>query len=401
MTWFFFLLIVSGIVFYFTTRDERAWFFRVLRGIALAAWGGAVRWRADHDGFYDILRERTRIPFVTAGLILLNGAIYVRVLIGDGHASDAATLVSWGANFGPLTSNGEWWRLLASIFVHSSALELLLTVACLAQLGFMLERLAGHTAVAVVYLSAGALTGLVSLAVAPVAASAGSAGAVIGLYGLLMAVTFWSTVRPGAASIPWKVLRDFAPLAGILIIYQVFTGSTGGWVELAGFVSGLVAGLVLATDISESKPAARRIAVVTSAGMMLVLASTFPLRGITDARPEVERVIAAEAHATNVYREAVIRFNEGLVPATALTRVIERQILPEIRTMRTRLQALAGVPPEHQPMVTAAQEYLRLREESWRLRREGLQRTSMGTLGKADRTEWESLQAFKRIRSGA
>jgi hypothetical protein len=158
---------------------------------------------------------------------------------------------------------------------------------------------------------------------------------------------------------------------------------------------------VLATDISETKPAARRIAVVTSAAMMLVLASTFPLRGITDARPEVERVIAAEAHATNVYREAVIRFNEGLVPATALTRVIERQILPEIRTMRTRLQALAGVPPEHQPMVTAAQEYLRLREESWRLRREGLQRTSMGTLGKADRTEWESLQALKRIRSGA
>jgi hypothetical protein len=195
------------------------------------------------------------------------------------------------------------------------------------------------------------------------------------------------------------VLKDFLPLAIVLVIYQAFNGSAGGWVELAGFTTGLVSGVVLTKGIGESKSAARRIAVVASTAIVAALACVLPLRGITDARPEVDRVMAAETRAADAYRVAVVRFNEGLVPSTALVRVIERQILPEIRATRGRLDALTGVPREHQAMVTAAKEYLRLREDSWRLRRDALQRTDMGTLKKADRREWESLEAFKRIRA--
>lgn len=401
MTWLFLVLILGGVGAYFMTPKERVRALRALRASLWAAREGVAKRRADHAGFYDELRERTSVPFVTVTLLLLHAAVYFQALRTEGPVNDPATLVSWGANFGPLTSNGEWWRLLAAPFVHESLLEWLLTVACLTQVGLVLERLAGHGTVAVVYLSAGAFASLVSLTVAPVALNVGGAGALIGLYGLLLSVMCWGTLHRGAGSVPWKVLTGFVPLAAVFMVYQVFAGSAGGWVELAGFTTGLVSGVVLTRGISDTKPPTRRIAVVASAAIILGLASTFPLRGITDARPEVDRVVAAEARLSSAYLAVVVRFNEGLVPASALTRLIERQILPEIRTTRERLEALTGVPREHRPMLIATQEYLRLREESWRLRRDALQKTNMGTLRKADRTEWQSLQAFKRIRSGA
>jgi hypothetical protein len=40
-----------------------------------------------------------------------------------------------------------------------------------------------------------------------------------------------------------------------------------------------------------------------------------------------------------------------------------------------RLAALSGVPPEHQPIVADAREYLRLRCASWRARAEAIRKT--------------------------
>ena len=401
MTWLFFLLILGGVAFYFTTPAERARALRMLRAFALAARDGNARRRLDQAPFFAVLRERTLVPFITLFLILVNVVLFFEVVSAPGSLNDPATLVGGGANFGPLTTNGGWWRLMTATFLHGGVFAWLVSVTCLAQLGFLLERLLGHTAFGVVYISAGAFASLVSVAVAPVAVTVGSGAALFGLYGLLLSTIFWGTLRRGSGTIPWRILRDFVPLAFVLVLYQAFNGSPGGWAELTGFSTGLISGLVLARGVSEAKATARQVAVIASAAMVIALVCTFTLRGITDARPELDRVIAAERRASETYRAVVVRFNDGRVPATAMTRVIEQQILPEIRAMQLRLQALTGVPREHQPMVATAQEYLRLREESWRLRADALQRTNMAALKKADRTEWESLETFKRIRSGA
>jgi hypothetical protein len=56
------------------------------------------------------------------------------------------------------------------------------------------------------------------------------------------------------------------------------------------------------------------------------------------------------------------------------------------------------VPPEHQPLVAAAQEYLRQRDESWRLRAEALRTANLGMLRKAERTERLSLETLSSLR---
>src|SRR6266849_7727301 len=107
--------------------------------------------------------------------------------------------------------------------------------------------------------------------------------------------------------------------------------------------------------------------------------------------------------------------------------MIDETIVPELHAADSRLKAVRGVPHEQQPLVADAEDYFRLRLESWRLRAEGLRktdvltpranarsepvsnasfrlraeaqhRTNMLTLGRAEGTERESLEALHRIK---
>ena len=77
---------------------------------------------------------------------------------------DRQTLVRWGAQFGPLTTQGQWWRLFTCTFLHIGILHLLCNMVVLWQIGGILERLLGRSAFLVVYLLAGLAGSLASLA---------------------------------------------------------------------------------------------------------------------------------------------------------------------------------------------------------------------------------------------
>jgi hypothetical protein len=132
--------------------------------------------------------------------------------------------------------------------------------------------------------------------------------------------------------------------------------------------------------------------------VVVAVASAVPLRGVADVRPEISRVLAVEESTASVYQGAVAQFKLGTVSAEALAQVIERKITPELHTMQARLKTLGRVPPEHQPLLASAEEYLRLRDESWRLRAAALHKSSMPALRKAETAERASLEAFERLK---
>jgi hypothetical protein len=101
--------------------------------------------------------------------------------------------------------------------------------------------------------------------------------------------------------------------------------------------------------------------------------------------------------------------------------------VPELQAADARLQALQHVPPEHQPFVTDAREFLRLRSASWRVRADATRRSSralgrpaggeadakwrlqaeaqhrsnLTVSGKAEGAERGALQAFERVKLAA
>src|SRR5258706_12391556 len=109
----------------------------------------------EFESFCDALRARTAHPFVTLVLVAVNVAVFGAMLFGAGAISDPNTLVAWGASLGTRTTNGEWWRLLTSTFVHLGLLHLLVNMAVLIQLGPCLERFVGRLPLPAGYLAPG------------------------------------------------------------------------------------------------------------------------------------------------------------------------------------------------------------------------------------------------------
>ena len=185
------ILILVGVVAHMMTPEERSRFARAtLDHLRRLRPSGIER-----EPIVCALKARTRYPFVTVTLIALNTGVFVWMQLG--HGAGAMSLIDWGANYPPRTTNAEWWRLVTALFVHAGSLHLLATLAGLAPLGITLERLVGPVAFASVYLSAGLLSGVVSLYSDPVGVSAGPSGAIFGEYGLLTATLMWGIVaRP-------------------------------------------------------------------------------------------------------------------------------------------------------------------------------------------------------------
>lgn len=410
------LLVIAGYLLYTLSPDERKTLLQKGLAFAREAKDRADEVRLQPDPFRDGLKQRTPLVLVVPALIFLNVTIYIFMVLG-GATFDTDSLIAWGGNIGMRTTNGEWWRLLMSIFLHAGMFHLIVSVAGLTQVGMLLERMVGHAAVAVVYVAAGLLASVQSISGQSIAVTYGDTGAILGLYGLLLAVVMWSKLKrraepetlsldePGepletppapALDIPMTALKRLAPAAGIFIFYTLVSGI--GTAELSGFMAGFVCGLVLASSATEETAPVWRAGATAALTAIIVVISAYPLRGVSDVRPEIAKVVELEGRTAASYQKAVDQFKLGHINADALAREIDRTIVPELRAASVRLKSFTKVPPEHQPLVASAEEYLRLRDESWRLRAQALHKSNLPALREADRTERASLEALEKIK---
>jgi rhomboid protease GluP len=394
MTFIVILIVLGGVAWSATPPEKRVEFGRTVLATIREARDVIAARRQQPEPFRDALRARTPWAIVTPALVALNTAIFFRMSFDSGVLADPATLIAWGGNFGPRTTNGEWWRLVTSMFVHAGFLGLLVNTLSLLQLGLLLERLVGRVALAAVYVSAGIFAGLVSLSASPVDVRVGASAGIFGLYGLLLAPAIWSLFHRSAVTVPLRAVKRLIPAAAVFLLYNGLQSKP----DHAGFVVGFAFGLVLAKGIGDRKPALLRVAVAMGTAAAIAIAAAVPLRGVTDVRPELIRVVAVEDRTAGLYETARTRFTQGRITSAKLIDVIDRTILPELQAVRARLKTLVGVPPIHQPLVADAEAYLQLRDESWRLRADGLRKTSMVTLRKADARERASLTIIEQIR---
>ncbi|MGC2293767.1 MAG: rhomboid family intramembrane serine protease [Candidatus Acidiferrales bacterium] len=148
--------------------------------------------------------------------------------------------IRWGADFGPLTFSGEWWRQFTSIFVHFGIIHIGLNMWCLWNLGSALEPLMGPVGFSLTYLFTGLAASATSLAWNPWRASAGASGAIFGVAGAF--VTFLLVKKlPIEKSLVQKNLRSM----GFFIFYNLLFGAANTHIDNSAHLGGLVAGLIL------------------------------------------------------------------------------------------------------------------------------------------------------------
>jgi membrane associated rhomboid family serine protease len=358
-----------------------------------------ARSRVATEPYRTALRARTRWAIAAPAIITVHLLIFARMVFGPLPVAHPEALIAWGANSGPLTTNGDWWRLVSALFVHASIFHLLADLAGLAGIARLIERLAGPLVLVGVYVMAGVIGGLVSLSESPLSVHVGASPAVFGIFGLLLALTAWSHYQRADLRVPLVVFRALAPTVAVFLLYSFAMKGLTAAPNLAGLLVGLGAGAFLGRDIGQGVPAARPAAIALGVVAVAAAGLAFTVRGIVDVRHEVLEVIAIEERTAAPYRAAVRKFTKGEVKAGALAEIITGTIMPELEAGRVKVAALTNVHEQQRPLVNDAQEYLRLRAESWRLRIEALRKSSTQMLRDADSTERASMQALERLRS--
>jgi rhomboid protease GluP len=211
------------------------------------------------------LRQQSTSMAVTQVFFGANIAVFIAMVLALGASMLSnplgQDLVNWGANYGPKTVSGEWWRLLTCVFVHAGLLHIAFNMWCLWDLGRLAESLYGHWTFAALYLICGVSASLGSILWNPSVLSVGASGAIFGIVGALIASFYL-----GEFSLPRTALGGTLRSLLIFTGYNLFFGAVIARTDNAAHIGGLVMGLILGALIARLAPGrddvVRRIAVL-------------------------------------------------------------------------------------------------------------------------------------------
>lgn len=210
--------------------------------------------RANSKALYDQLQRGMPHTWVTYALIASQIVLFA-IMVATGvplFRPGAEHLLPWGADYGPLTMSGEWWRMLAGGFVHIGLLHLAVNMWCLWKFGALCERLMGRAGFSTIYLFTGLTSSLASLAWNPELVSAGASGALFGIVGALMAGSGILAKRH-----PASLFEDLRSSIAVLVIYSCAYGinqNTDHAAHLGGLVGGYFAARCLCRNHADDTP---------------------------------------------------------------------------------------------------------------------------------------------------
>jgi membrane associated rhomboid family serine protease len=282
------------------------------------------------------LKAVTRWTPVTLVIVALNIGMFAWMALRHARVLEfhPSILMSWGADYAPRTFNGEWWRTITSMFVHSGLGHLAANLCFLLLIAALVERLLGPVRFALVYLFAGLGGELLGLGWFPSSVAVGSSAALYGVYG-----AFLGCYLRGVRTIPWQL---FGRQVGLLILYTCLTilldyldlertliPHLGGM--LFGFAGGLLFGHVLTP-----RPAWRRCLAVGLATAVCASFLGLTAWGVQRSAGKAVRLLARYDRARERERILMGRFMDGLrrweksdLGDADLCRLLRDQLIPE------------------------------------------------------------------------
>ncbi len=183
---------------------------------------------------------------------------------------------------------------------------------------------------------------------------AGAAGAVAGAYAFMLAVSLWGISQQPRLMLPLITVKGLAICAGLLtavcLADRCGTGRPGRLCERP------LTGLTVARGVNTRRTPAVRMAATVATMSCIAIVTAVPLRGITDARRDIEAVLDTEKRTAAAFKTALEEFTEGRMTDKALAGVIDQVIVPELHYVSARLALVdrqmvpkEQVPPDQAP----------------------------------------------------
>jgi rhomboid protease GluP len=298
----------------------------------------------------DLMRGRWALTPATAALLAGNLAVFAAMLAngaGLWHSPNDVQL-AWGANFGPATRDGEWWRLGAAMFVHFGLVHLAVNMWALWDGCRLVERLYGHARFLAIYGAGGMAGNLFSLlAHGDRAVSGGASGAIFGAYGALL-VWLWRERRQiHPVEFRW-LFGGAAAFAAATIAMGLLIPGIDNAAHLGGLLCGALAGRALARPMSARSPApgpARWAAAAALLGVVVALVAALPAPEYRwdeeqKARTEIREFLADDRRIVERWRTIIETRNVPGVTFEELAARIESDVASEYRDSFEQLSAL-------------------------------------------------------------
>ncbi|WP_025040789.1 rhomboid family intramembrane serine protease [Nitrosospira briensis] len=232
---------------------------------------------------HDLLHQRLPGIPITKLLVAVNLLVFAAMLVGGAglwHSSNSVQL-AWGANFGPATQDGEWWRLGTALFLHFGAVHLTLNLWALWDAGQLVERMYGHTRFACIYFASGLTGNLLSLvAHRGLAISGGASGAIFGLFGALLIFLWRERHNLHPKEFRWFFWGAAGFALASLVLGLLIPGIDNA-AHIGGFFSGILGGIILAQPAGRTERRFRHIRPLAGAAFALaivILVSQVPVR---------------------------------------------------------------------------------------------------------------------------
>jgi rhomboid protease GluP len=180
-----------------------------------------------------------------------NVMVFIAMVLASGPSLDftGQVMVHFGANFGPFTLSGQWWRLLTYMFLHGSLMHIAFNMWCLWDLGALCESLYGRWTYAGIYLITGIAAGVASIGWNPGVLSVGASGAIFGLAGALIASFYL-----GEFSVPRVAISGTLRSLLFFVGFNVLFGTLSPGIDNAAHGGGLVSGLIVGALIARVAP---------------------------------------------------------------------------------------------------------------------------------------------------
>ena len=227
------------------------------------------KFSAEKLPFFEALFFPRKGYWVTPVLIYINLLVFVlMVMCGVGFFEpEPLDLLNWGADFGPLTLTGDWWRTLTCNFVHIGIFHIAMNMYAFIYIGVLLEPLLGARRMFASYILTGLCSALCSLFWHGDLISAGASGAIFGLYGVFLSLLLLH-------SLPVYQRKALLASIAIFVVFNLANGINGNIdnaAHIGGLISGLVLGAVYAFEIRPSRDKSDSvISVLGEVGVLLI-----------------------------------------------------------------------------------------------------------------------------------
>ncbi len=256
-------------------------------------------------GFFSIFIPQKGY-FATPILIDANVLVFIIMIASGVHIffPEKQSILEWGANFRPLTLEGQWWRLLTSCFIHFGIFHLIFNMYALLYIGLLLEPYLGKTRFVTAYFLAGLSASTASLWWNSLSISAGASGAIFGMYGVFLALLSTKLLEKA-------IRKPLLVSIAIFVAYNILNGlkpdsGIDNAAHIGGLLSGLIIGYAFVPGLKQYKNRKVQLATIAVLAVFFLIPTVLIYKTLPNDIPiyqkKLKKFAEMESMALEVYR---------------------------------------------------------------------------------------------------